>query len=107
MSHTSRRLLQGLLFVASCALAAAPALAADPGQGKAIAERWCASCHLVGPKQINATDLAPPFAYLARTPDFDQNKLAFLLLAPHPNMPKVSLNRAETADLAAYMLTLK
>lgn len=107
MLHASRRLLQGSLFVAFCVLAAGPAFAADAGHGKAIAERWCASCHLVGPKQINATDLAPPFAYLARRPDFDQNKLAFLLLAPHPNMPKVSLNRAETADLAAYMLMLK
>jgi hypothetical protein len=40
-------------------------------------------------------------------PDFDQNKLAFLLLAPHPNMPTLSLNRAEIADLADYVPTLK
>jgi len=42
------------------------------------------------------------FTYLARMPDFDQNKLAFLLLLPRPNMPNLSLNRAEVADLTDY-----
>jgi mono/diheme cytochrome c family protein len=103
MSKTFR-----LLSVACCALAAAtPASAADADHGKDIAKRWCAACHLVENGQMSATDQAPPFAYLAKIPDFDQNKLAFLLLLPHPNMPTVSLNRAEVADLADYIRTLK
>lgn len=85
----------------------APCRAADPSIGKDIAERWCASCHLVESGQRNSTDLAPPFTYLAKRPDFDQNKLAFLLLIPHPNMPKLSLNRAEISDLAEYIRSLK
>lgn len=84
-----------------------PAAAADPLQGKDIATRWCASCHVVEKTQSSATDQAPPFSYLARTPDFDQNKLAFLLLMPHPNMPQISLNRAEMSDLADYIRSLK
>lgn len=84
-----------------------PAVAADVLNGKDIAQRWCASCHVVGKGQTSATDQAPPFAYLARSPDFNQNKLAFLLLLPHPNMPSVSLNRAEVADLADYIRSLK
>ena len=84
-----------------------PALAADANNGKEIAKRWCATCHLVESGQTSATDLAPPFAYLAKGPDFDQNKLAFLLLMPHPNMPKVSLNRAEVSDLADYIRSLR
>jgi hypothetical protein len=40
-------------------------------------------------------------------PDFDPNKLAFLLLQPHPSMPNVSLKRAEVADMAEYILSLK
>jgi mono/diheme cytochrome c family protein len=83
------------------------ATAADAIHGKDIATRWCASCHIVERSQTNATDQAPPFSYLARLPDFDQNKLAFLLLMPHPNMPQVSLNRAEISDLTDYIRSLK
>jgi mono/diheme cytochrome c family protein len=85
----------------------APAAAADPDNGKDIAKRWCASCHLVESDRTSATDQAPPFSHIARTPDFDQNKLAFLLLMPHPNMPTVSLNRAEVSDMADYIRSLK
>jgi mono/diheme cytochrome c family protein len=84
-----------------------PSFAADAVNGKDIATRWCASCHVVERGQTSATDQAPPFAYIGKTPNFDQNKLAFLLLMPHPNMPSLSLNRAEIADLADYIRSLK
>jgi hypothetical protein len=58
-------------------------------------------------KKSPAIDQAPPFASIARTPEFDANKLAILLLAPHPNMPKLALSRAEVSNLAEYILTLK
>jgi mono/diheme cytochrome c family protein len=84
------------------------AIAADAGQGKTIAERWCSGCHLVTHEQKNApTDQAPTFASLAARPDFGAGKLALLILAPHPNMPKLALSRSEIADLADYILTLK
>jgi mono/diheme cytochrome c family protein len=82
--------------------------AADAYQGKAIAERWCAGCHVVEREQKSpATDQAPPFASIATMPEFGASKLAILLLAPHPNMPKLALSRAEVANLADYILTLK
>lgn len=95
-------------LAASSALAilAQPALA-DPQHGKDIAKRWCASCHLVESGQTGATDQAPPFSQIAGTPDFDRNKLAFLLLTPHPNMPSLSLDRTEISDLADYIRSLK
>jgi mono/diheme cytochrome c family protein len=99
-----RKLLTGCVALAS---AASPTLAADPFQGKVLAERWCASCHLIERGQSTATDQAPPFAYLARMTNFDENKLAFLLLLPHPSMPKLGLSRAEVADMADYISTLK
>jgi mono/diheme cytochrome c family protein len=84
-----------------------PARAADVEQGKVIAERWCSGCHVVQPRQTTAvTDQAPAFATIAKTPDFDAGKLALLLLKPHPSMPKLSLSRAEVADLAEYMRAL-
>ena len=84
------------------------AFAADADQGRAIAERWCSSCHVVGREQKSASnDQAPPFAAIANRPDFDAGRLALLLLSPHPNMPKLALSRLQIADLTAYMLTLK
>jgi mono/diheme cytochrome c family protein len=103
MSKTFR-----LFLVGCCALAlTTPSFAADADHGKQIAKRWCASCHLIEREQTTATDQAPPFTYLAKMPGFDANKLAFLLLLPHPNMPNLSLNRTEVADMAAYILSLK
>jgi|tagenome__1003787_1003787.scaffolds.fasta_scaffold20869592_3 mono/diheme cytochrome c family protein len=83
------------------------ALAADADNGKILANRWCSSCHFVDREQKLATDQAPPFASLARMTAFDANKLAFLLLKPHPNMPTLSLSRQEIADIAKYIATLK
>ena len=98
----------GLFFVGCCIVACTmPTFAADVDRGKQIAKTWCASCHLVGREQTTATDQAPPFTDLAKMPGFDVNKLAFLLLLPHPNMPNVSLNRTEVADMADYILSLK
>jgi mono/diheme cytochrome c family protein len=109
MLKTLERTLRNVSLVAGCMLAAfGPALAADPGQGKAIAERWCNSCHVVEAGQKKAaTDQAPPFASIAKKPDFGAARLALLLLAPHPNMPKLALSQTEIADLAGYILTLK
>lgn len=112
MSEALDRILRTLLLVAcfTFVTVVGPSLsfAADAGQGKAIAERWCTSCHVVESGQKSpVTDQAPPFASIARGPDFGANKLALLLLEPHPNMPKLSLSRAEVANLADYILTLK
>lgn len=94
-----------LLLLAAClVLAPGPAGAADAEHGKAIAERWCSDCHLVQQEQKTVTtDQAPPFAVIAKTPNFDAGRLALLLLQPHPNMPKLSLSRSDVADLAEYI----
>jgi len=98
------------LLVGCCAFSivlGSSALAAEADNGKTLANRWCSSCHVVDQEQKLATDQAPPFASLARMPAFNANKLAFLLLKPHPNMPTLSLSRAEIADIAEYIATLK
>jgi hypothetical protein len=55
----------------------------------------------------STTDQPPPFASIAGMPDFNANRLAFLLLRPHPSMPNLTLSRAEVSDLADYIKTLK
>jgi len=83
------------------------ALAADASNGERLARRWCASCHVVAPDQRSTTGEAPPFAAIAAKPGFDEAKVAFFLLDPHPKMPDMGLSRTEAADLAAYMAKLK
>src|SRR5262245_31172147 len=103
------RIALKLLLLGCCALKAlgSSASAADADSGKTLANRWCSDCHVVQRDQRLATDQAPPFASLAKMPDFNANKLAFLLLKPHPNMPTLSLGRAEIADIAEYIASLR
>jgi mono/diheme cytochrome c family protein len=89
------------------ALATAPTLAADANRGEQLALRWCAACHVVHADQKSAVIEAPPFETIARRPDFDVAKVASFLQNPHPKMPDMGLSRDATADIAAYIATLK
>lgn len=80
-----------------------PSGAADADAGKRLAERWCASCHLVSPGQQRASGDQPTFAQIGSRPGFDASRLALFLLEPHPKMPSMSLTRSEAADIAAYI----
>jgi mono/diheme cytochrome c family protein len=93
-------LIIGAMFVSSSAFAG------DARHGKTLAERWCVGCHLVGPDQHTATTDAPPFAAVAKRPNFDEARLAFFLLDPHPKMPNMQLSRDDATDLAAYIASL-
>jgi mono/diheme cytochrome c family protein len=88
-------------------LAAVSAFAADANRGEELARRWCASCHVVHSDQKSAVIEAPPFATIARRPDFNAATIAMFLLDPHPKMPDMGLSRDAAADLAAYIGTLK
>ncbi len=83
------------------------AWAADADHGADLAKRWCASCHVVNGDQKQASADVPSFASIARKADFTPEKVAFFLLDPHPKMPSFPLSRAEAADLAAYIGSLR
>src|SRR5262245_31984367 len=95
-----------MLVLAATALGSVAAKAADPDHGQTLPRRWCATCHVVASNQQRPTGEAPPFAVIAKRPDFDANKLANFLLDPHPKMPNMSLTRTEAADIVAYIATL-
>src|SRR6516225_6632718 len=96
-----------MVIAVSLIEAVTPALAADASNGQRLAQRWCSECHLVSASQSTATDQVPPFATIAKMPGFDAAKVALFLLNPHPKMPDMNLSRAEAADLAAYIATLR
>lgn len=107
-----------LLAIVGFALLAIPLMAAEQTlppiagvpnaeRGKALAERWCKSCHLVEPGQADApADMPPPFAALAK--DFDTREAEYrgFLQVPHTPMTEISLSRANIEDLVAYLHSL-
>jgi len=87
-------------------LSNAPVLAADATHGEQLARRWCAACHVVADDQTHGADNVPTFAAIARMPGFSAEKIARFLRDPHPKMPDMQLSTYESADLAAYIVSL-
>jgi mono/diheme cytochrome c family protein len=87
-------------------MAAAQGLAADASHGEQLAKRWCAACHLVSDDQQHAADNVPTFASVGRRPGVTADRIARFLRNPHPKMPDMQLSRSESADLAAYIVSL-
>ena len=83
------------------------ALAADAFNGRRLAERWCAACHVVAVSQRQANADAPPFEEIAKRPNFSEPGLVTFLLDPHAKMPDMNLTRNEAGDIAAYIGALK
>lgn len=77
----------------------------NPDKGATLAQRWCASCHVVSKTQSRGADLTPTFETIARRGDFNAEQLAFFLLNPHPVMPNMALTRDEARDIAAFIAT--
>ena len=101
-----RYICHGLIVAAT--LVTKPVFGANQDNGERLAHRWCAACHVISATQRQVTtDQAPPFASIAKTPDFDAGKIALFLLDPHPKMPDMGLSRTDSQDLAAYIATLK
>jgi len=106
-SHPITRHLPGLLCVGALLVAAPSPAAADVEQGRIIAERWCAACHLVGPGQDTATDQVTTFAQIARRDDLTTDSLRRFLQMPHPPMPDLQLSNRDIRALIAYLESLE
>jgi len=95
------------LLAATTSLFPQFAAAGDNERGRSLAENWCASCHSVSGDQRPSNARAPSFATIARSSDFNADRLAYLLLDPHPKMAKLALSRRAIEDIAAYISSLK
>ena len=94
-----------MLALSAVLLAAAPASAADPAQGRQLAQQWCANCHVIGGAETGR-DTAPALPAIAHRYGQDQNWLRTWLTAPHPPMPDLHLSRQEIDDIVAYLSSL-
>ena len=109
------RLLLGIVvfaFLAAPVMAAEKALPPVKGvpsaaNGKALADRWCKSCHLVEPGQETApADMPPPFAALAKEIGTREAEYRGFLQVPHTPMTEISLSRENIEDVIAYLRSM-
>lgn len=100
-----RIILLAAVFLAVPVTAAAQGRVAEM-QGRDIAQRWCAACHVVAPDQGTGTAAVPTFMEIARRPAHELSALEGFLADPHPAMPDMSLTREEIRALLAYIGTL-
>jgi mono/diheme cytochrome c family protein len=100
------RSIAPLAFLVALPLASAGAQ--DVARGQALAERWCANCHVVnaaaGSGQSNGL---PTFPAIAARPDMNAAILKGAMSATHSRMPDFELGARDQDDLAAYILSLR
>ena len=84
-------------------------LATDPKQGKVLAEKLCTNCHLVGGavQQEHANADVPSFPEIANLEGQTAGAITARIMLPKHPMPQIPLTKAELADLAAYILSLR
>jgi mono/diheme cytochrome c family protein len=76
--------------------------------GRALAERWCVSCHLVDTTQSSGVaNGLPTFPAIAAKPATTESSLHGVLSQPHGRMPDFSLGRRDQDALIAYILSLR
>jgi mono/diheme cytochrome c family protein len=81
----------------------------DPVEGKALAEKLCTNCHLVGSAEQRqpANADVPSFREIANIEGQSAGAIAGRIMMPRHPMPTIPLTKAELADLAAYILSLR
>lgn len=82
--------------------------APDAGRGKALAERLCVNCHVVGADSQGAVpEGVPSFRVIANKPGQTADHIRAILIKPHAPMPNIDLTRSEIDDLISYLDELR
>ncbi|WP_421997174.1 cytochrome c [Reyranella sp.] len=103
-----RAILAAAVLALSSAAASGPADAQDVLRGQALAERWCANCHVVTRTAATArSDGLPTFPALAARKDVTAATLKGAMSASHSRMPDLQLGARDQDDLVAYIFSLR
>ncbi|MEO5336674.1 MAG: cytochrome c [Magnetospirillum sp. WYHS-4] len=90
------------IFWAQGALAASD----EADAGRALAVRWCASCHVVEANR-GGTDAVAPFQSIADRPQTTEAGLKGFLVRPHGQMPDFQLALPHIDAIVAYLMSLR
>ncbi len=100
--------MRAILLVIPIVSAAVTAQAQDVVRGQALAERWCANCHVVGRDATTGrADGLPTFPALAARKDVTAATLKGAMSATHSLMPDFQLGARDQEDLVAYIFSLR
>jgi mono/diheme cytochrome c family protein len=80
----------------------------DPEQGRQVAERWCARCHVIGQGwRYAGIDSSPSFFLMHdKLDDYRARLLTFQDRRPHLSQELDEVGRAEIEHLIAYIAAL-
>ena len=96
------------LLVSGVAFAATIPGQPDPEHGKTLAQSLCSNCHLVGAgtqEHVNAD--VPSFREIANVKARPPATSSAISFCPSIRCPQIPLTKAELADLAAYIISLR
>jgi mono/diheme cytochrome c family protein len=80
----------------------------NPQDGLNVARQLCSECHAVDRAQIRSPhERAPTFQTVANAPGMNATELRVWFESAHPSMPNLVLVEKDSADLIAYILSLK
>ena len=93
------------VFMATLSLLSVSAFAQGPEAGRALAERWCASCHVIDRAPTTATaNGLPSFPAIAAKATTTKQSLDQFLSSEHTRMPDFCYERNALSD---YILSLR
>jgi mono/diheme cytochrome c family protein len=105
--NSARPGLAAILILAS-GLAATAQESGDAAAGARFARSACGPCHAIEPGLASSPNAdAPAFQVIANMPSMTGTALTVWLRTSHPTMPNLQLTPAETADVIAYIESLR
>ena len=111
--ENDEKLMRAVMFASILAASASAANAQDSSgnteAGRAFARQVCSPCHAVTAEQASQRVMAigPDFQTIANTPGMTTTALRAFLQTPHPKMPNLILTPEQSADVIAFVLSLR
>ena len=101
-------MVAGVLAVSACAANAQDA-PGNPEAGRVFARHVCSPCHAVTAEQASQRTIAigPDFQTIANGSGITATALHAFLQTPHPKMPNLILTPEQSADVIAFVLSLR
>jgi cytochrome c len=103
------RAMAGGILAANLLLSSSPTAASSVGQGRRLAQLYCAKCHSTDKVSPSPLKIAPPFRTLhERYPiEMLQEALAEGIVTGHPTMPEFRFDADQVGDFLAFLKTLE